>query len=322
MSVRPVAEIECSAVAIALDPAASRSAELDRRHPSRWQDYYELTKPRMNFLVLVTAMVGFYMASRPGLVPGGGLDWVLLLHALIGTALTAGSSGVINQFIERGYDALMPRTANRPLAAGRLSLLEAAVFGGVLGVAGIAWLYWWVNPLTALLGAITYMTYILVYTPMKRWSTLCTVVGAIPGALPPVMGFAAASNQVSLEAMVVFAILFFWQMPHFLAIAILYRDDYRAGGFQMLPCVEEGLQMTSRQIIVYSLALLTVSLLPTALRMTGAAYFAAAVVLGIAFLSFGVACATTRTRSDARKLFFASILYLPILLGMMMADRM
>ena len=283
--------------------------------PSRWVDYYELTKPRMNFLVVITTMVGFYMAAHFG------IDWLLLVHTLLGTALTAAGSAVLNQYVERDIDKLMPRTMDRPVPAGRVAPLEALLYGVALGSIGVVYLALMVNLLTALLGALTLGTYVLLYTPMKRWTTLNTVVGAVPGAIPPMMGFTAAQGALSPEALAVFGILFFWQMPHFLAIAILYKDDYAKGGLKMLPVVDRDLSVTGRQILLYGVALVPASLAPVQLGMAGAAYFTCAVLLGFAFLSFGVSCATTRTRLDARKLFFASIVYLPLLLAAMMLDK-
>jgi protoheme IX farnesyltransferase len=286
------------------------------RTPSRANDFYELTKPRLNFLVLVTTMVGYYMAVRVS------ADWVKLLPTLIGTALTAAGASVLNQVIERDHDKLMPRTRLRPMPTGRITPVEGICYGCVLGVAGVAYLMWKVNLLTALLGAFTLLSYLFVYTPMKRWTTLNTVVGAIPGAIPPVMGWTAVQNAITPQAAVLFCILFFWQMPHFLAIAILYRRDYAAGGFKMLPVVDENLTITGRQIMLYGAALVPVTLMPTLLNMTGVIYFASALVLGLMFLSFGIACAATRERVDARKLFFASIIYLPILLAVMMLNKL
>jgi protoheme IX farnesyltransferase len=292
------------------------AAAAEESAPSKLNDYYELTKPRMNFLIVITTTVGFYMAATPG------TSWVKLLHTAIGTFLCAACAAVANQFIERGYDALMPRTRNRPLPAGRVSLLEALLFGAACGVVGVPYLYFCVNPLTAFLGALTILLYVFVYTPMKRASSLNTVVGAIPGAIPPLMGFAAAQDTISPAALSVFAILFIWQMPHFLAIAILYKNDYAAGGFKMLPVVDdERLSMTSRQILIYSVAMVPVTLLPVQLGIAGPAYFTAAVLLGLAFLSFACSTAATRSRPDARKLFFASILYLPLLLAFLMWDK-
>jgi len=299
-----------------LPDAAVARVEAAAARPSRLADFYELTKPRMNFLVLVTTMVGFYMALRHGWQ-----GWGLMLHTLAGTALAAAGASVLNQYVEREHDAKMNRTAGRPLPAGRVAPLEALLFGVTLGASGVVYLAALVNPLTAALGALTIATYVFLYTPMKRWTTLCTVVGAVPGAIPPMMGWTAATDSLSAEAWALFGILFFWQMPHFLAIAILYRDDYAAGGFKMLPVVDEELSVTGRQMVLYALALVPVSLLPVALRMAGLGYGLAAVVLGLTFLGFSVKCAFGKGRGEARALFLASIVYLPLLLAAMMLDR-
>jgi protoheme IX farnesyltransferase len=296
---------------LAPPPAATRA----RVSANRWTDFYELTKPRMNFLVLVTTLVGFYLAG------GSKLNWVLLLPTLIGTALCAAGASVLNQFVERDLDKLMPRTRNRPIPAGRIEPREALITGITLGIAGFVTLALCVNGLTALLGGLTLLSYVLVYTPLKRVTTLNTIIGAVPGAIPPLMGFTAIDNAFSAPALSLFAILFFWQMPHFLAIAILYRRDYALAGFKMLPVVDEDLSATARQIVLWAVALVPVSLMPVYVGIAGQAYFAVALMLGLAFLSFGVSCAATRERLDARKLFFASIIYLPALLGVMMLDR-
>jgi heme o synthase len=285
--------------------------------PSRATDYYELTKPRMNFLVVVTTLVGFYMAAAEH-----GIDWVLLINTVLGTALTAAGAATLNQYLERDADRLMPRTRNRPLPSGRIAPVEALAFGAGLSFAGVAHLTFAVNAITALLGAITLASYLFVYTPLKRVTSLNTVVGAVPGAIPPMMGVTAVHGAVTPAAIALFAILFFWQMPHFLAIAILYRRDYAAGGFKMLPVVDGDLSTTSRMIVLYGAALIPVTLAPPLLGMAGPVYFTVAVLLGLAFLTFGLSCAATRTRDDARKLFFASIIYLPLLLAVMMLDRM
>jgi protoheme IX farnesyltransferase len=282
---------------------------------ARVTDFYELTKPRMNFLVVVTTMVGYYMAAR------GWADWGRVVYTLIGTGLTAAGSSVLNQYVERDLDLLMRRTARRPLPGGRVRPGDALFYGVLLSVAGLAILTLFVNPLTALLGAITLALYVFVYTPAKRRTTICTLIGAVPGAIPPMMGFTAVQGTISLEAFVVFSILFFWQMPHFLAIAILYREDYARGGFQMLPVVDRELHVTSRQIVLYSLSLLPVTLLPALIGMAGGVYFAAALLLGLAFCGFGVLCARSKSRSDARQLFVASIIYLPALFAAMMLDK-
>ena len=285
-------------------------------HKSRLVDLYELTKPRMNFLVVITTAVGYYMAVRHS------FEWARLLHTIFGTALTAAGASVLNQFIERKYDALMPRTSDRPLPGGRINPADALFFGVTLGVCGVAYLALTVNTLTAVLGAFTLLSYVFVYTPLKRITSFNTVVGAVPGAIPPMMGVTAVTGAISPEALALFAILFLWQMPHFLAIAILYRDDYAAGGFKMLPVVDRDLGVTGRQIVLYSIALIPASLVPVSLGMAGVNYFVTAMLLGLALLSFGISCATTGTRSDARKLFFSSILYLPLLFAGLMIDKM
>jgi protoheme IX farnesyltransferase len=271
----------------------------------------------MNFLVLVTTLVGFYMATGAN----AAINWALLLPTLVGTALCAAGASVLNQYVERDLDKLMPRTRNRPLPGGRITPREAFITGVTLGALGFVTLLICVNFLTALLGGVTLLSYVLVYTPLKRVTTLNTVIGAIPGAIPPVMGFTAVDNALSAAALSLFAILFIWQMPHFLAIAILYKRDYALGGFKMLPVVDEKLDVTGRQIVLYSVALVPVSLMPVNAGLAGAAYFAVAMMLSLAFLSFGVSAATSKTRLDAKKLFFASIVYLPALLGVLMLDR-
>ena len=282
---------------------------------SRVAEFYELTKPRMNFLVLVTTAVGYYMAVRTS------FDWMKLIHALFGTALCAASAAILNQYIEREHDARMPRTRNRPLVTGRIAPGEALLLCLACGVAGVLWLALLVNLLTALLGLFTILSYAFIYTPLKRISSLNTIIGAVPGAIPPVMGWTAVYGALSPEAVALFAILFLWQMPHFLAIAILYRDDYAAGGFKMLPNVDPDLSVTSRQIVVYSLALIPATLLPVGLNLAGPAYFTAAMLMGLAFLTFGIDVATTRNRATARRLFFASIIYLPLLLAALMLAK-
>jgi protoheme IX farnesyltransferase len=300
---------------IDLTPAAMTCLAEASESPRRWVDYYELTKPRMNFLIVVTTMVGFYMAARVG------ADWHRLPAALIGTALTAAAAAIFNQIVERELDALMPRTRNRPLAAGRISPTEATGMGLAFGVTGLATLALLVNPLTAALGAFTLLSYVLIYTPLKRKTTLNTVIGAVPGAIPPVMGWTAVRGSIDAEAMALFAILFVWQMPHFLAIATMYKADYALAGFKMLPVVEDNRGMTGRMIVLYAAALVPVTLTPALLGMAGGVYVVCALVLGIAFLTFGFASAESNTRRDARKLFFASIIYLPVLLGVLMASR-
>jgi protoheme IX farnesyltransferase len=295
---------------LALEPAA-----LSAGTRQRLNDFYELTKPRMNFLVVVTTMVGYYLAAQ------GWSDWKRLIATLFGTALTAAGASVFNQFIERRLDRRMKRTQNRPLPAGRVRPMDALLFAAVISVVGVGTLALLVNALTAALGGLTLLLYVLLYTPAKRYTSLCTIIGAVPGAIPPVMGFTAVHNAVTAEAMALFAILFFWQMPHFLAIAILYRDDYARGGFLMLPVVDTKMNMTARQIILYSITMIPVSLLPALLGMTGSLYPITALVLGIAFCGFGLLLARSKSRADARQLFLASIIYLPALLTALMVDK-
>jgi protoheme IX farnesyltransferase len=293
---------------------ANQVDRADLSSPSRVRDFYELTKPRMNFLVVCTTAVGYAMAPHHG-------HWATLLHTILGTALTAASASVLNQLVEREYDALMPRTRNRPLPGGRVTPAEALAWGAVLGVAGVAYLLLMVNLLTAVLGAFTLASYVWVYTPMKRVTSLNTVIGAVPGAIPPMMGWAAATGALGPEALALFGIMFLWQMPHFLAIAILYQRDYAAGGFKMLPVIDPKLRLTSRMIVLYGVALIPVSLMPVGVGMAGSVYLAGAVLMGLAFLSYCVSCAVSKERLDARKLFFASIIYLPLLFAVMMIDK-
>ena len=283
---------------------------------TRLKDLWDLTKPRMNVVVIVTTFAG-YLLSTPGAV-----DWIRLIPTLMGTALAAGGASVLNQVMERDYDALMPRTANRPLPAGRIRPLEACLFGLTLPVAGIALLAIDVNTLTASLGAITVVAYLLVYTPAKRCTTLCTLLGAVPGAIPVMMGCTAAAGRVTATAIDLFLILFIWQIPHFLSIAILYRDDYAKGGFHMLPVADRSLDVTGRQIVLYCLALVPVTVFPVALETAGWAYFAVAIILNAIFTWCGVTLARSGRRQHARRLFWASLVYLLCLLPSMVVDRL
>jgi len=282
--------------------------------PSRLRDFYELTKPRMNFLVVCTMAVGYSMAPHHG-------HWATLLHAIVGTAMTAAAASVLNQLVEREYDALMPRTRNRPLPGRRVLPGEALAWGASLGVLGVTYLMLLVNLPTALLGAFTLASYVWVYTPMKRVSSLNTIVGAVPGAIPSMMGWTAVTGTIGPEALALFGIMFLWQMPHFLAIAILYARDYAVGGFKMLPVIDPGLRLTSRMIVLYGIALLPMTLMPVGIGMVGSVYLAGATLMGLAFFSYCVSCAVSKDRVDARKLFFASIIYLPLLFGLMMIDK-
>lgn len=282
---------------------------------SSWRDFYELIKPRMNLLILGTTTVGFSLAARTT------DDWKHLPNALAGTALCAASAAILNQLLEKRFDARMERTANRPLPTGRISERHALILGIAAGVLGGVYLLLLVNWMTALLGAATLTSYVLVYTPLKRLTTLNTIVGAIPGAVPPMMGWTAVTGSLAIPALALFGILFVWQIPHFLAIATLYRDDYQRGGFKMLPVEDPDLRRTGRQILLYSAAMFPVSLLPVMAGVAGRFYTVAAVVLGVMFFAFALSCANRRTRAEARKLFFASIIYLPVLLAILMMDQ-
>jgi protoheme IX farnesyltransferase len=272
-------------------------------------DFVTLTKPGITIMVAITAAVGFYVASH------GAFDWKIFLHMVGGTLLSSAGAAAFNMLMERKLDAKMDRTKGRPLPAGRMAPSEAAVFGGVLCVAGLVWLAVAVNPLTAALSAATMVSYLALYTPLKTKSSVCTLVGAIPGALPPVMGWAAARGSVDTGAWVLFLVLFFWQLPHFLALAWMYREDYARAGFPMLPVEEPTGASTGRQVVLQTLALIVVSIIPYFFQMTGDAYPLAALVLGAGFLGFGVAFAADRSRNRASRLFLASITYLPLLLG-------
>lgn len=278
-------------------------------------DFYELTKPRIVLMVLITSFVGYHAGS--GSVP----DYLRLLQMLFGTALAAAGTLALNQFLERETDALMDRTARRPLPDGRLQPNDALWFGIGLTALGLGYLAMAVSVLTALVAAAITLSYLMAYTPMKRRSSLCVPVGAVPGALPPVIGWVAARGELSVDAWVLFAIMFLWQIPHTLAIAYLYREDFAKAGIQFLPVIEPDGESTNRQIIVHCSALLVVSLLPTLIGLAGAIYFIAALVLGIGFLASGVRLVMAPTRAGARRLLFASLIYLPALLVVMALDR-
>ncbi|MBI4490615.1 MAG: protoheme IX farnesyltransferase [Deltaproteobacteria bacterium] len=278
-------------------------------------DFLELTKPRVVLMVLVTAFVGFYLGSEP--IP----DYFRPILMLIGTALAAGGTLALNQFLERDADALMERTRRRPLPDGRIQPSEALLFGVLVTVGGLLILWLTVNPMSSLVTAFIAGSYLLIYTPIKQKSSLCGIIGAVPGALPPVIGWTAARGEFGLEAWVLFAILFLWQVPHTLAIAKLYRDDFAKAGIRFLPVIEPDGRSTGRQIIGHCLALLSVSLLPTLLGLAGSLYFLVALLLGASFLACGVGLAISQSLAAARRLLLASLIYLPVLLVVMALDR-
>jgi protoheme IX farnesyltransferase len=275
----------------------------------------ELFKMRLTTLVLLTTLVGFYLGSR------GPVAYGLMFSTLLGTALLAGGASALNQLLEREHDAKMSRTQDRPLPSGRLTPEAGLIIGGVCAGAGLIWLALTVNILTALLGAVTLASYVFVYTPLKRVTTLNTAIGAIPGALPPLMGWTAARGEITAEGWSLFAILCFWQLPHFLAIAWMYRDEYAKAGFVMLPVLDPSGERTGRQAFCHTLGLLPVSLSPFLFKLVGPVYLCGAFMLGVAFVWFAFQFARQRTVGRARALFYASILYLPLLLGLMVFDK-
>ena len=273
-------------------------------------DLVALTKPRVVLMVLVTTLVGYYVGLT------GAADWARLLHLALGTALAAGGTLALNQYWERDVDARMERTRARPLPDGRLMPLEALAFGGAITALGIAYLAAFVGVAPALVTLATFALYLFAYTPLKLRSPLCTIVGAVPGALPPVTGWLAARDEAGVGAWILFGILFLWQLPHTLAIARLYRDDYARAGVRVLPVIDPHGTSAERQIVTGCLALLGVSLLPTLIGLAGGVYFVGALVLGVAFVVAGARQARVRSLSTARWVLFASLLYLPVLLAL------
>ena len=282
---------------------------------SRTADYVTLAKPRLNLLVVGSTLAGFAMGR-------GDMSNVVLVLAMVGgTALVAGGASAFNQVYERRTDALMRRTRLRPMADNRMAARDALVFAAVLSALGLLTLGVLVNPLSSGVALATLVSYAAIYTPLKLRSSFATVVGAVPGALPPVIGWAAATNTLSREAWILFGILFLWQLPHFLAIAWMYKDDYARAGFPMLAVIEPDGRSTVRQSVVYATALLPLSLAPTLVGMTTTWYFVAALVLTLAFVGLTLRFAQTRAVADAKRVFFGSILYLPVLWILMIAGR-
>ena len=279
-------------------------------------DWLELTKPRITLLVVFTALVGFVTAAQ---APG----WsALLVAALAGTALVAAGASALNQVLERATDALMHRTRNRPIPAGRIRPAEATLFGALLTGAGLGLLGALCGPLSALVAFATWASYLFLYTPLKRRTHLATLVGAVPGALPPVIGWAAASGRLEPGAFILFAIVFLWQIPHSLAIGRMYRDDYARAGIRVLPVVDDDGRSTGAQVVGNCLALLPVALLPTLIGLAGPVYFLVALMLGLGFLWSAIGLARSHSVADARRLLFASLIYLPVLLGVLALDKL
>jgi protoheme IX farnesyltransferase len=278
-------------------------------------DYLELTKPRLTLLVLIVVGLSAWLAAA------GQVELAVLVHAVVGTGLVAAGASALNMLLERECDARMPRTWNRPLPSGRLRPRDVALFGALLTAGGLAILFWLTTPLAALLAALTSACYLGLYTPLKRVTTLNTHIGAIPGALPALIGWAAVRGALEPGAWTIFMIVYVWQLPHFLSIAWLYRDDYERGGFRMLPGVDPVGRATGRQAALGALALLPVSLLPALAGVSGMVYGLGALGLGVFFLRRAVLFAWTRSPASARSLLRASLLYLPLLLALMFLDR-
>jgi heme o synthase len=277
--------------------------------------FADLVKARLTTLVLLTTLVGFYLGWH------GAMNYALMFNTLTATALVAAGASALNQLLEREYDAKMRRTQSRPLPSGRLQPTTVMIFGGVSSVAGLIYLALAVNLLTSVIGAVTLVSYLFIYTPLKRVTWLNTAIGAVPGALPPLMGWTAARGELTGEGWALFAILFFWQLPHFFAIAWMYRDEYAKAGFKMLPGIDPEGRRTAQQSVSNTLALLAVSLFPFVFKMAGTAYLAGAIVLGAVFLWCAVRFSRQLTLACARQLFFASIIYLPLLLALMVWDK-
>lgn len=294
-----------SATRVVLTPSVSRPLA-----------FVSLTKPDVTFLVVITAFAGFYMASA------GALDYFLLANALVGTTLIGAGTSALNHYFERDSDARMRRTASRPLPMGVLRPQEALWFGAGLVVIAAVHLAVAVNWLTAALGVATCVSYLGAYTPLKKRTTLATFVGAFPGAVPPLMGWAAVRGELGLGAGALYLILFLWQFPHFLAIAWMYREDYARAGIRMLPVVERSGRATFSQILAYSAALVPAALLPSVLGMTGIPYFFGAIVLGLALLLVATWAARSKSNQRAKWLMHATVIYLPLLLGLMLWDKL
>jgi heme o synthase len=282
----------------------------------RIADIVELTKPRIAAMAAVTTAGGYYLGNI------GSTDWVRLLNTVVATFVVSGGAAVMNEYIERDRDALMERTRNRPLPAGRIEPWWAFYQGIAMGAVGLLYLALAVNAASAAVGALAFASYVFVYTPLKRVTTLCTVIGAVPGALPPVIGWAAARGEVNFGAVALFAIMFLWQLPHSLAIGWMYREDYRRGGFKLLPVLDEDGHVVTRQAVIYLVALLFASYLPFWIRLDGRVYLVGAFLLGTAFLWTGVQWLLRPDRPRARRVFFMSLFYLLALFALVVGNKL
>jgi protoheme IX farnesyltransferase len=285
------------------------------------KDYIALTKPRITWLILMSTGVGYFFGAQAGWHGWSSWHWLTLVHTIIGTGLIASGTAALNQWMERVADGKMRRTQARPLPSGRLEPAPALIFAIGISAAGFADLWFGANPLAALLGLFTLLTYLFIYTPLKQRSPHSTTFGSLPGAMPPLIGFAAASGTLTWDAWVLFAILFLWQFPHFYAIAWMYKEDYARAGILMLPVVEPDGKSTARRILLYSIALIPISLMPKFFAMAGNVYLYGALALGLAFVYYGLRIRWDRTRQQARHVLLASVVYLPVLFSLMLFDR-
>jgi heme o synthase len=281
-------------------------------------DYWELTKPEINFLIIITTAAGFWMATAAALP---NFPWMPFLHTLFGTALVASGAATLNQLIEMRYDAQMRRTARRPLASGRIAPSHAFWFGVLLSVFGVVYLAISTNSFASLIAALTLLSYLFLYTPLKRITPLCTLVGAIPGAAPPLIGWAAARGRLDSPAWMLFAIVFLWQFPHFMSIAWMYREDYSRAGYLVLPATDMKERFVAWQCLLPTLGGFVVGMVPVVRGQSGIAYFAGALVLGGVFLYHSVRFARQRSVATARQLLLASILYIPLLFALLALDK-
>lgn len=293
----------------------STSAVNCAKSPSRLRDYVTLTKPEVNLLVVMTTSAAYHLGSQ------GAFNWIRLLHCVLGTLLVASGTATLNQYMERCYDSDMRRTASRPLPSGRISAAEALLFGLLLSVSGGLYLWLAVNPLTAILAVSTLLSYLLIYTPLKRKTALCTLLGAFPGAMPTLIGWAAASGHLNGQAWLLFAVLFLWQFPHFLAIALMYREDYERAGFRMLPRFDLDSQFTRAEIVGFTVALVITTLAPGLASNPNIAYLLGMSLAGVFFLYYGIKLAKSSSRVAASRLLHASVLYLPVVLAIMMVSK-
>ena len=296
-------------------PLHADAAGVAEKSHSRTGDFVTLTKPRLNFLVLLTTAAAYSLGAGPQ------STLVDLVHTLAGTFLVAGGAAALNQVWERQTDRLMRRTAQRPMADRRMSVAQGTVFGLLLTIIGAAELAFFINPLSSIVALLTTASYILFYTPLKLRTSLSTIVGALPGALPAVIGWAAATNTLSIEGWVLFGIVFMWQMPHFLAIAWMYRDEYARAGMPLLPVIEPDGRSTGRQAVLYTAALIPLSMMPTGVGLATVWYLVGAIVLGAILMVMALEFSVKRDLATARRLFFGSILYLPILWAILVFDH-